>query len=82
MNETIDEPIAVDCLFKNPGLLPRVFSWRGKTYRIDKINGRWQRRQGKFLIYCFAVADENNNAFEIELNTEDMKWQLLKVEFE
>jgi hypothetical protein len=77
---TINEPIAVDCVFKNPGILPRYFQWRNRTYRITKINGRWQRREGKFIIYCFAITDEHDNTFEIELNTENMDWQLLKVE--
>jgi hypothetical protein len=76
---TINEPIAVDCIFKNPGISPRYFQWRNRTYRITKVNGRWQRREGKFLIYCFAITDENDNGFEIELNTEDMKWQMLKI---
>lgn len=80
--ETINEPIAVDCVFKNPGILPRFFAWRNRTYRITKINGRWHRREGKFLIYCFAVSDENNNDYELEFNTEDMDWQLLKVGFD
>jgi len=91
--ETINEPITVDCVFKNPGsasvatsakeaMLPRMFLWRSKTYRIAKINGRWQRREGKFLIYCFAVSDENNNGYELEFNTEDMKWQLLRIGFD
>jgi hypothetical protein len=80
--QTINEPIAVDCIFKNPGILPRMFSWRAKTYRIAKINGRWQRREGKFIIYCFAVSDENNNNYEIELNTESMDWQLLRIGFD
>ena len=80
--ETINEPITVDCVFKNPGMLPRMFLWRSKTYRITKINGRWQRREGKFLIYCFAVSDENNNAYELEFNTDSMDWQLLRIGFE
>ncbi len=77
--ETINEPIAVNCVFNNPGILLRMFSWHHKTYRVAKINGQWQRREGKFLIYYFAVTDENNNNYEIELNTKDMKWRLLKI---
>jgi hypothetical protein len=80
--ETINELIEVDCVFKNPGMLPRGFAWRTKPYCIAKINGRWQRREGKFLIYCFAVSDENNNSYEIEFNTEDMKWKMIKIGFE
>lgn len=79
---TINELIAVDCVFQNSSMTPRFFQWRNRTYRITKINGRWQRRQGKFLTYCFAVSDEHNNAYEIEFNTEDMKWKMLRVEFE
>ncbi|MBS4014970.1 MAG: hypothetical protein KGZ86_00810 [Candidatus Latescibacteria bacterium] len=79
---TINEPIAVDCVFKNPGMEPRYFKWRNRSYRIMKINGRWHRRQGKFMIYCFAVSDEHNNAYELELDTEEMKWQLLKIDEE
>lgn len=77
---TINEPIFVDCVFKNVGFEPRFFKWRNRTYRVTQINGRWHRRIGKFTVYCFAVTDEHNNTYEIEFNTEDMKWQLLTIQ--
>ncbi|MCX8015259.1 MAG: DUF6504 family protein [candidate division WOR-3 bacterium] len=80
--QTVNEPITVDCLFKNPGILPKMFVWRNRVYHIINVNGQWQRREGKFLVYYFAVSDEHGNCYEIEFDSKDMKWQLLKVAFE
>lgn len=82
MYEVIDEPIEVDCVFKNPDVIPRMFFWRKRIQQITKINGRWQRKEGKFTICCFAVSDENGNNYEIEFHTENMGWKMLKVEFD
>lgn len=80
--QPVNEPITVDCLFKNPGILPKAFVWRNRAYQVTNINGHWQRREGKFLVYCFAVSDAHSNTYEIEFNTKDMRWRLIKVAFE
>ncbi len=80
--ETVEEPIAVECLFNDTQIVPKMFFWRNHTYQIVKINGRWQRREGNFLIYSFAVSDESDNMYELEFNPAKMNWQLLKIGLE
>ncbi|MCX7785968.1 MAG: hypothetical protein N2201_07115 [candidate division WOR-3 bacterium] len=80
--ETIAEPIAVECLFQDSHIKPKIFYWRNRVYPIVKVNGTWHRREGNFLIYSFAVTDENGNIYELEFNTAKMNWQLLKIGME
>ncbi len=80
--ETIEEPIAVVCVFNSPGIIPKMFYWRKRTYQICQVNGHWQRREGNFLIYGFAVSDNNDNVYELEFNTANLVWRLQKIGFE
>ena len=79
MIEDINEPIAVLSKFERGKIEPLRFKWRRRTYKIDKVNGNWERREGQFLVYYFSVATSNSGLFEIFLDSRNMGWRLGKI---
>jgi len=81
MHEKIDEPVEVLVKFDQVKVEPTFFKWRGKTYRIEKINLVHKERQGNDKVYYFSVSD-NANFFRLAFFTADLSWRLEELYYE
>lgn len=78
----IEEPLEVNTKFLNKKIFPLSFVWKNKKYKVIKINGRWEKKEGYYNIYCFALTADSENVYEIEFNTRELAWTLKKTYWE
>lgn len=81
MLEKLDEQIDVLVKFGHKNILPVFFKWRGKTYRIEKLNLVHKERDGDDKIYYFSVSDKTNY-FRLAFFTRDLSWRIQELFFE
>ncbi|MDP2708428.1 MAG: hypothetical protein Q8O93_00025 [bacterium] len=81
MHEKINELIEALVDFKGAKVCPKFFKWRGKTYRVEKINLVHCERLGGDKIYYFSVSD-NANFFRLAFSTADLSWRLQELYYD
>jgi len=81
MLEKINEPVEVLVKFISQKVEPAFFKWRGKTYRIEKINMIHKERDGNDKIYYFSVSDKVNY-FRLAFFTRDLSWRIEELFYE
>jgi len=81
MLEKINEPIEVLVRFSGVKVLPQFFKWRGKTYRVEKINLVHKQGAGNDKIYYFSVSD-SANFFRLAFFTRNLEWRLEELYYE
>ena len=47
MFESLNDPVDVLTAYVEGGMQPLRFRWRGRTIRVRKVTGRWNRREGQ-----------------------------------
>ncbi|OGE87963.1 MAG: hypothetical protein A3J07_02265 [Candidatus Doudnabacteria bacterium RIFCSPLOWO2_02_FULL_49_13] len=77
MLEQINQPIEVAAHFGLHQVRPLKFVWRGREYRVQKVNLTWSRWEGRTKFYYFAVSD-NANYYKLQFNSESLAWTLLE----
>ncbi len=81
MHEKINEPVEVLVKFNKEKVEPTFFKWRGKTYRVEKINLVHKQRDGNDKIYYFSVSD-SANFFRLAFFTRDLSWKLEELYYD
>ncbi|UCE02745.1 MAG: hypothetical protein JSW67_00620 [Candidatus Latescibacterota bacterium] len=79
MIESIEEPIEVLVRFDRGRMTPFRFRWNQSVFRIEKVTGMWEDREGSFRRCHFSVLTENNDYFELRFHTGDLGWILSKT---
>lgn len=75
MHDQINEPIEVIASFKKADIVPRLFVWRRKMYKIDKVHLVHTSQIGREMIYHFSVTD-SANYFQLAFNPFNLSWML------
>jgi len=76
MYEEVGEKIKVLAEFTDGKIIPRVFKWKSKEYRVGKVNLFYQERQGKSVDYYFSVETDTGGVFKLKYNDEKLIWTL------
>lgn len=76
--EMLNEAVKVRADFKGGTITPLAFKRNGKTFRVQRVNARWEEREGQYVRYCFSVEAEGN-VFELHLDSRNMSWRLDRV---
>jgi hypothetical protein len=76
MFESAQDAIEVLSVFTASGMEPLRFRWRGSVFRVVKLTGRWQRREGSALMHHFAVECQNGESFELCFDPRSSRWSL------
>ncbi len=79
MTGIIKEPIKVGAVFSNSKIIPKWFIWGNRRFDIASVNYTWKTREGKNIIYRFAVSDDIN-VFELSYNSGESRWELTAVD--
>jgi hypothetical protein len=77
--ETIEEPIEVLASFDRGTMTPFRFRWNQTVFKITKVTGRWEDREGQYRRCHFAVVTEANDYFELRFHIQDMSWILSRT---
>jgi hypothetical protein len=80
--QDLNEPIDVLTVFREGRMAPVKFRWAGRTHPIARVAYRWVTREGAYPIYHFSVVTDDDQLYEIILNTQTMQWSLTKVHME
>jgi hypothetical protein len=81
--EIINEPVEVLASFKRTTrgaalAKPELMNWRGRRYAITQLGLRYPTSKGQRTMHRFTFAHQDT-MFELEFDSEDLTWQLLKV---
>lgn len=79
MYQDIEEKIEVLALFQKGKILPLRFRWKGKTYRVSRLESKWKSDLGEKNIWHFSVSDSASNLFQLTYNEEYHTWKLTKL---
>jgi len=77
--DIVNENIAVEAFFNAGKLIPRLFIWNKRDYKISKVNCSWQAREGSELISFFSVNTNSADNYEISFSNKTFNWRLDKI---
>ncbi len=78
---SVNEPIKAIVLFEGPKIKPLRFLWRGVAYPVKEVTYTWKNREGRALVYHFAVTD-GLNVFQLRYQTESPFWEIESIDLE
>ena len=73
--EEIGEPIRTLAVCGGGGMDPLRFSWSGRTYVVDTVNGRWVDRQGENYCLHYSV-QVGGETYYIHFSSSQVQWWL------
>ncbi len=79
MYEDINEPIEAAVHFQSGKANPLAFRWHKNLFKIKEVNLRYKFRKGSDVIYAYSVSSENEDAFKISFNPNQMSWTLDQI---
>lgn len=79
MSEEINESVLVTARFDRGRLIPLLFGWRGRSYRVDRVDFAWASRKGEAKLYFFAVSGAGAR-YQLMFNDKTLDWRLGKLE--
>ena len=77
--QELNEPVEVLTHFQEGRVRPLRFRWRGRVYRVLRVNGSWSRPRGTDQEHHFAVTADNSDTFELVFDTGQFRWRLTRV---
>jgi hypothetical protein len=77
--ESIEEPVEVLAGFDGGTVTPFRFRWNRSVFRVAKVTGRWEDREGQYRRCYFAVVTAANDYFELRFHVKDFSWILSKT---
>jgi hypothetical protein len=77
--EDIGDPIEVITLFRDGVIKPLKFRWKGRVYRVNRVNGGWCSDEGSARFHHFSVMSDGPDVYELAYNTADLHWELCRV---
>ena len=79
MYTDINKKIKVIALFENGKIIPKIFRWQNRDYKIKEISLAYQEREGRSVNYFFGVETEDGNVMKLRYNDEKLTWWLLET---
>lgn len=76
MSTEILEPVEMVSWSRGAGLVPCRFRWRGRVYRISRVNASWESREGSVRQFHFMVRTSSGDTCELHFDAGDMRWML------
>lgn len=76
--EKIQEPVAVLASFRGGAAKPLRFSWAGRTYCVDVVNGAWTDRQGDIYSLHFSV-QSGGQTYYLHFSSKQVQWWLDEI---
>lgn len=76
MYETVNEKVKMMASFDKGTCLPVVFKWKGRNYKIAKVNLAYQERDGRSINYYYSVEADTGAVFKLRYNDEKLIWWL------
>lgn len=78
MFQTVNETVPVIVSFNGNRVVPILFEWAGKRYRIRAVNLLHVARNGEGKRYFFNVSDEANS-YKLAFDSKTLEWELQEI---
>jgi len=79
MFESLNDPVDVLTAFVDGHMRPLRFRWQGRVVRVNKVTGRWTRREGQTLVQCFSVEGGASETYELCYDPRGPRWVLSRA---
>jgi len=76
--DCINEQVQVLALFKSAKILPRLFIWKNRIYKIKRVTYNWQERFGRETVSFFSVST-GTDLYQISFNNTSYIWKIDKI---
>lgn len=77
-HQRLQEPVDVAAIFSQGIITSREFRWQAVRYHIDRVNQRWQSKNGAISIRYFTVS-VGRDAYKLAFQTKDLSWTVEEV---
>jgi hypothetical protein len=78
--EKTDEPLKVRVDFEAGGLIrPLLLRRGGQVFRVRKVNGCWDDREGIHRIFYFSLSMDSGDVFQVAFRPSEACWRLTSV---
>jgi len=77
--ELLHESVKVRADFASGRVTPLLFRRGDRVYKVERVNGAWEDRDGRHRNFWFAVTADTGDVFRLCLKTGDMVWWLESV---
>lgn len=78
MFQTVNETVPVVVSFRGNRIVPILFEWGGKQYRVKQVNLLHAARNGGGKVYFFHVSDEANS-YKLAFDSRKLEWELQEI---
>lgn len=78
MYQTVNETVPVVVAFRGNRIVPILFEWGGKRYRVKAVNLIHAARNGDGKVLFFNVSDEANS-YKLAFDSKKLEWELQEV---
>jgi hypothetical protein len=75
----LNEKVKVGVVFKNGGVSPKWFFYRGRKISIKEVTYSWKKKEGETIFLHFSVTD-GVNLYDLSFEPEGLSWNLESVE--
>jgi len=77
--EAVNEAVKVRADFQGGKIRPLLVRRGDRVYRVDRVNGSWEDREGSHKIYWFSVTVDSGDVLRVCLKSGDMVWWIDSV---
>lgn len=76
MYEKVGDKIKVLAVFEGGAVIPKIFKWKDRTYKIKNVNLAYQEREGRSINYYYSVDCLDGGVFKLCYNDEKLTWTI------
>ena len=77
--DVVGEHIDVVARFERNGMTPSRFRWHSTVFRVDRVTGRWEDRDGQYRRCHYGVVTDTGDFFELRFHQSDFTWAVMQV---
>lgn len=82
MDSAVDSTVEVLARFERDGMTPFRFRWNSTVFRVTRVTGRWEDREGQFRRFHYGVITDTGDFFELRCDQKDLRWVLASAAIE
>ncbi len=79
MYTRIDKKIKTIALFENGKVIPKIFRYANRDYKVRGISLAYQEREGRSVNYYFGIETDEGGVYKLHYNDEKLTWWLDEV---
>jgi len=79
MYTKVDKKIKMIALFENGKIVPKIFRWQSRDYKVKEVSLAYDERDGRSKNYYFGIETEDGNVMKLKYNDEKLTWWLDEI---